>query len=110
MKLLIFIVKHLGCLVTLVAILGLNNEQLLMLMHSQSLSMLQWRSATLQARPVSEPLSLIWALADLVEWAIALHGMYESALVFISIFKQKNLYIVGCVQCIWDITAYFLLP
>jgi hypothetical protein len=36
----------------------------------------------------------------LVEWAIALHGMYESALVFISIFKQKNLYIVGCVQCI----------
>jgi hypothetical protein len=32
----------------------------------------------------------------LVEWAIALHGMYESALVFISIFKQKNLYIVGC--------------
>jgi hypothetical protein len=47
---------------------------------------------------------------DLVEWAIALHGMYESALAFISIFKQKNLYIVGCVQCIWDITAYFLLP
>ena len=30
----------------------------------------------------------------LVKWAIALHGMYESALVFISIFKQKNLYIV----------------
>jgi len=47
---------------------------------------------------------------NLVEWAIALHGMYESALVFISIFKQKNLYIVGCVQCIWDITAYFFLP
>jgi len=46
----------------------------------------------------------------LVEWAIALHGMYKSALVFISIFKQKNLYIMGCVQCIWDITAYFLLP
>ena len=38
----------------------------------------------------------------LVEWAIALHGMYKSALVFISIFKQKNLYIVGCVQCIWE--------
>jgi len=37
--------------------------------------------------------------------------MYESALVFISILKQKNLYIVGCVQCdIWDITAYLLLP
>jgi len=50
------------------------------------------------------------ALKDLVEWAIASHGMYESALVFISILKQ-NLYIVGCVQCdIWDITAYFLLP
>ena len=32
------------------------------------------------------------------------------SLVFISIFKQKNLYIVGCVQCIWDLTAYFLLP
>jgi hypothetical protein len=44
-----------------------------------------------------------------VEWAIALHGMYESALVFISILKQKNLYIVGCVQFdIWDITAYLL--
>ena len=46
----------------------------------------------------------------LVEWAIALHGMYELVLVFISISKQ-NLYIVGCVQCnIWDITAYLLLP
>jgi len=46
-----------------------------------------------------------------VEWAIASHGMYESALVFISISKWKNLYIVGCVQCdIWAITAYFLLP
>jgi len=46
-----------------------------------------------------------------VEWAIALHGMYESALVFISILKQKNPYIVGCVQCdIWDITAYLILP
>jgi hypothetical protein len=46
-----------------------------------------------------------------VEWAIALHGMYESALVFISILKQKNLDIAGCAQCdIWDITAYFLLP
>jgi len=44
--------------------------------------------------------------ANLVEWTIALHGMYESALVFISILKQKNLYIVCCVQCdIWDITA-----
>jgi hypothetical protein len=32
----------------------------------------------------------------LVEWAIALHGMYKPALVFMSIFKQKNLYIVGC--------------
>ena len=42
----------------------------------------------------------------LVEWAIALHGMYESALVFISILKQKNLYIMCCVQCdIWDITV-----
>jgi hypothetical protein len=50
------------------------------------------------------------ALTVLGEWAISLHGMYESTLVFISIFKQKNLYIVGCVQCIWDITAYFLLP
>jgi len=49
-------------------------------------------------------------LFHLVEWAIASHGMYESALFFISIFKQKNLYIVGCVQCIWDITAYFILP
>jgi hypothetical protein len=47
---------------------------------------------------------------NLVEWAIALHGMYKSVLVFISIFKQKNLYIVGCVQSICDITAYFLLP
>ena len=47
----------------------------------------------------------------LVEWTIALHGMYESALVFISILKQKNLYIVGCAQYdIWDITVYFLLP
>jgi uncharacterized membrane protein len=47
----------------------------------------------------------------LVEWAIASHGMYELALVFISISKQKNLFIVGCVQCdIWAITAYFLLP
>ena len=46
-----------------------------------------------------------------VVWAIALHGMYELALVIISILKQKNLYIVGCVQCdIWDITAYLLLP
>jgi len=35
----------------------------------------------------------------LVEWAIALHGMYKSALIFISISKQKNLYIVGYVQC-----------
>jgi hypothetical protein len=43
---------------------------------------------------------------NLVEWAIALHGMYESALVFISIFKQRNLYIVGCAWCIW---AYFHL-
>ena len=48
---------------------------------------------------------------NLVELAIALHGMYKSALVFISILTQNNLYIVGCVQCdIWDITAYFLLP
>jgi hypothetical protein len=29
---------------------------------------------------------------------------------FYFILKQKNLYIVGCAQCIWDITAYFLLP
>jgi hypothetical protein len=30
---------------------------------------------------------------------------------FVSILKQKNSYIVGCVQCdIWDITAHFLLP
>jgi hypothetical protein len=37
---------------------------------------------------------------DLVEWAIASHGMYESALIFFnSILKQKNLYIVSCVQC-----------
>jgi hypothetical protein len=48
---------------------------------------------------------------DLVEWAIALHGMYESILAFLSIFKQKNLYIVGCVKCdIWDMTAYLILP
>jgi hypothetical protein len=47
---------------------------------------------------------------DLMEWTTALDGMYESALVFVSVLKQKNLYIVGCVQCIWDITAYFLLP
>ena len=46
----------------------------------------------------------------LVEWAIALHGMYELALVFILILKEKNLHIVGCVQCIRDITAYLLLP
>jgi len=53
---------------------------------------------------------LLW-IVYLVEWAIVLHGMYKSALVFISISKLKNLYIVGCVQCdIWDITAYFLLP
>jgi len=45
-----------------------------------------------------------------VEWAIASHGIYESALILILILKQKNLYIVGCVQCIWDITAYLLLP
>ena len=39
--------------------------------------------------------------SDLVEWAIASHGMYESALIpiFISISKQKNFYIVGYVQC-----------
>jgi len=48
-------------------------------------------------------------LVNLVEWAIASHGMYESALVNFSILKHKNLYIVGCVQCyIWDITAYFI--
>jgi len=42
--------------------------------------------------------------------ATALRGMYESALVFISNLKQKNLYIVSCVQCdIWEITAYFIL-
>jgi hypothetical protein len=37
----------------------------------------------------------------LVEWAIASHGMYESALILILILisKQKNLYIVGYVQC-----------
>jgi hypothetical protein len=36
----------------------------------------------------------------LVEWAIASHGMYESALIFVNaILKQKNLYIVSCVQC-----------
>jgi len=33
-----------------------------------------------------------------VEWAIALHGMYKSTSVFISILKLKNLYIVGCVH------------
>jgi hypothetical protein len=38
-------------------------------------------------------------LSHLVEWAIALHGMYESALFFVSILKQKNSYIVGCVEC-----------
>jgi hypothetical protein len=37
---------------------------------------------------------------NLVEWAIASHGMYESALVFFNpISKQKNLYIVNYVQC-----------
>jgi uncharacterized membrane protein len=47
----------------------------------------------------------------LVELAIALHGIYKSASIFISNLKLRNLYIVGCVQCdIWDITAYFLLP
>jgi len=35
-------------------------------------------------------------ILDLVEWAIASHGMYESALVFI----MENLYIVGCVQSV----------
>jgi hypothetical protein len=36
---------------------------------------------------------------NLVEWAIASHGMYESALVFSNlILKQKNLYIVNYVQ------------
>jgi hypothetical protein len=48
-------------------------------------------------------------MIHLVEWAIVLHGTYESAFVFISILKQKNLSIVGCEQCIWDVTAYFLL-
>jgi len=38
---------------------------------------------------------------NLVEWAIASHGMYKSALIFlfISISKQKNLHIVGYVRC-----------
>jgi hypothetical protein len=36
--------------------------------------------------------------SHVVEWAIVSHGMYKSALVFISILKLKNLYIVGCVH------------
>jgi hypothetical protein len=54
-------------------------------------------------------LAMFQHIPNLVEWAIASHGMYKSALVIFSILKQKNLYIVGCVQCyIWDITAYFI--
>jgi len=43
---------------------------------------------------------ITWKLngfVDLVEWAIALHGMYESSFNFNFNLKQKNLYIVGCV-------------
>jgi len=36
----------------------------------------------------------------LVEWAIASHGMYESALDFYFNCKQKNLYIVA-VKHVW---------
>ena len=48
---------------------------------------------------------------NLVEWAIALHGMYESAVYLsISILKQRDSYIVGCMQWdIWEITSYCLL-
>jgi hypothetical protein len=41
----------------------------------------------------------------------AWHVRVSLGLYFNSNLKQKNLYIVMCVQCdIWDITAYFLLP
>jgi hypothetical protein len=41
----------------------------------------------------------------------AWHVRVSLGLYFNSILKQKNLYIVSCVQCnIWDITAYFILP
>jgi hypothetical protein len=36
------------------------------------------------------------------QWPVSGRPKYKSALVFISIWKQKNL---GCVKCIWDITA-----
>ena len=62
------------------------------------------------AHPDLDLESLFLLECYLVEWAIALHGMYESAVIFVFILKQKNLYIVCCAQCIWDITAYFLLP
>ena len=36
----------------------------------------------------------------LVKWAIASHGMYESALFLVLIFKQKNSYTLQWVGCI----------
>jgi len=59
-------------------------------------------SLTIRKAMMSSPtyiLAKIHLQLYLVEWAIALHGMYELALIFISISKQKNLYIVGYVQC-----------
>ena len=45
----------------------------------------------------------------LVEWAIALHGMCESAWIFI--LKREELIHSVHVQCdIWNIKSYFLLP
>jgi len=48
----------------------------------------------------------------LVDWATALLRLVLSQpWFFYFILKEKNLYIVSCVQYdIWDITAYFLLP
>ena len=50
---------------------------------------------------------------NLVERAIPLHGMYESTMVFISILKWKDLYIVGWVQCdicIFSVTRITAVP
>ena len=99
-----------------------NNNLFLWLKKSECQQCITWCSTCLEvvhllklrSVPLLSFLLVFYPLMNfyhLVEWAIALHGMYESASVFISILKLKNLYIVGCMQCdIWDITAYFQLP
>ena len=47
---------------------------------------------------------MFWAYYNLGEWAIASHGMYKSALVSITISKQKNL--LRVLNC-WIKTRYF---